>query len=45
MQQPVGDVGEIVQPVAQIRVGLALQPRARVILNLLDRGFRGQAGY
>ncbi len=44
MQQAVGDVGEIVQPIAQIRIGLALQLRARVILDPLDRSLGGQAG-
>ena len=42
MQEPVGDVGKVVQPVPQIGVGLALKPGARVVLNTLDRGLRGQ---
>ena len=42
MQQSVGDIGEIVQPVAQIGIGLALQLGARVVLDPLDRGLGGQ---
>ena len=37
MQQPIGDVGQVVQAVAQIGVGLTLQPGARVVLHPLDR--------
>ena len=42
MQQSVGDIGEIVQPVAQIGIRLPLQLGARVVLDPLDRGFGGQ---
>ena len=44
MQQTVGDVGQVVQPIAQIGVGLALQLGAGVVMDPLDRGLRGQAG-
>ena len=43
MQQPVGEIVEIVQPLAQIGLGLALQFGAGVVLHALDRGFGGQA--
>ena len=42
-QQPVGEIVEIVQPLAQKRIGLALQAGARVALHLLDRRLGGQA--
>ena len=37
-EQPVGEVVEIVQPLAQQRIGLALQAGAGVALHLLDGG-------
>ena len=43
MQEPVGDVGQIMQPIAQIRIGLSLQLGARIVLNALDRGLGGEA--
>ena len=43
MQEPIGDVGQVVQPVAQVGVGLALQPGAGVVMDPLDRGLCGQA--
>ena len=43
-QQPVREVFQIVQPLAQIGIGLAQHARAGVGLHALDRGFRGQAG-
>ena len=43
VQQAVGDVGQVVQAVAQIGVGLALQLGARVVLHPLDRRLGGQA--
>ena len=43
MQETVGDVGQIVQPVAQIGIGLALQLGARVVLHPLDRRLGGEA--
>ena len=42
-QQPVGEVVEIVQPVAQERIGLPLHLRARVVLHALDRRLGGEA--
>jgi hypothetical protein len=45
MQQAVGEIVEIVQPLAQIRVGLAQHPRAGVVLHALDGGLRGEAGH
>ena len=42
MQQPVGEIVEIVQPVAQIGIGLALQLGARVVLHALDRRLGGE---
>ena len=43
MQQPIGEIVEVVQPIAQIGIGLALQLGARVVLHALDRRLRGQA--
>ena len=43
MQQAVGDVGEVVQTVAQIGVGLTLQLGAGVVLHLFDCGFGREA--
>ena len=43
MQQAIGDVGQVVQPIAQVGVGLALQLGARVVLHPLDRRLGGQA--
>ena len=43
MQQPIGDVGEVVEAIAHVRIGLPLQLRARVVLHALDRSFGGQA--
>ena len=43
--QPVGEVVEIVQPLAQKGIGLAQHARAGVGLHALDRGLRGQAGH
>ena len=42
--QPVGEVVEIVQPLAQIRIGDAQHAGAGVGLHALDAGFGGQAG-
>ena len=42
MQQPIGEIVEIVQPVAQIRIGLALQLGARIVLDALDRRLGGE---
>ena len=42
--QPVGEIVEIVQPLAQIRIGDAQHPGAGVGLHALDRGLGGQAG-
>ena len=42
--QPVGQVVEIVQPLAQIGIGLAQHAGARVGLHALDRRLGGQAG-
>ncbi len=42
MQEAVGDVGQIMQPVAQVRIGLPLQFRPRVVLHSLDCRFGGQ---
>ena len=44
-QQPVGEVVEIVQALAQIRIGLAQHLGARVRLHALDRGLGGEAGH
>ena len=44
MQEPVGYVGQIVKPVAQVGIGLPLQLGSRVILHALDRGFGCKAG-
>ena len=43
--QPVGEIVEIVQPLAQIRVGGAQHARAGVGLHALDAGFGGEAGH
>ena len=43
-QQPVGEVVEIVQPLAQDRVGDAQHAGAGVVLHPLDRGLGGEAG-
>ena len=43
--QPVGEVVEIVQPLAQIGIGLAQHAGAGVGLHALDRGLRGEAGH
>ena len=43
--QPVGEIVEIVQPLAQIGVGLAHHAGAVVGLHALDRGFGGEAGH
>ena len=45
VKEPVGEIVEIVQPLAQIRIGLALNARAGVVLHALHGGFRGQAGH
>ena len=42
--QPVGEVVEIMQPFAQIRIGDAQHPGAGVGLHALDRSLGGQAG-
>ena len=42
--QPVGKIVEIVQPLAQVRVGRPHHARAGVGLNPLDAGFGGEAG-
>ncbi len=42
--QPVGEIVEIVQPLAQIRIGGAQHARAGVGLHALDAGFGGEAG-
>ena len=42
--QPVGEIVEIVQAVAQIRVGGAQHARAGIGLHALDAGLGGQAG-
>ena len=44
-QQAVGEVFEIVQPLAQIGIGLAQHAGAGVGLHALDRGLGGQAGH
>ena len=44
VHQPVGEIVEVVQPVAQVRVGDAQHPRARIGLDALDRGLGRQAG-
>ena len=43
MQKPVGDVGQIVQAVAQVGIGLPLKLGAGVVLDALNRSFRGEA--
>ena len=42
-QQPVGEIVEIMQPVAQERICLPLHLRARIVLHALDRRLRGEA--
>lgn len=42
-QQPVGEIVEIVQALAQERVGLARKLRTAVVLNPFHRGLRRQA--
>ena len=44
-QQAVGEVVEIVQALAQIGIGLALQFRARVVLHALHRRLGGEARF
>ncbi len=44
VHQPVGELVEIVQALAQIRVGRAQHARAGVGLHALDRGLGGEAG-
>ena len=43
LQQAIGQIVEIMQPFAQIGIGLALQFGARVVLHALDGRFGGQA--
>ena len=43
--QAIGEVVEIVQALAQIRIGLPQHAGAGVGLHALDRGLRGQAGH
>ena len=45
VQQAVGEIVEIVQPITQIRIGLALHSRPGVVLHPLDRGLGGKAGH
>ena len=42
--QPVGEIVEVVQALAQIGIGGAQHARARIGLHAFDAGFRGQAG-
>ena len=42
--QAIGEVVEVVQPLAQKRIGLPQHAGAGVVLDALHRGFRGQAG-
>ena len=44
-QQTIGEVVEIVQPLAQIGVGLPQHAGAGVGLDALDRRLRGQSGH
>ena len=44
MQQAIGDVGQVMQPIAQIGVGLTLQLGPGVVVDPLNRSLRGQAG-
>ena len=44
VHQPVGELIEVMQAFAQIRVGCAQHARAGVRLHALDRGFGGQPG-
>ena len=43
--QPVGEIVEVVQPVAQIGIGDAQHARAGVRLHALDAGLGGEAGH
>jgi len=43
--QPVGEIVEVVQAVAQIGVGGAQHARAGIGLHALDAGFGGEAGH
>jgi hypothetical protein len=43
-QQAVGQVVDIVQTVAQARIGQAQHPRARVVAHALHRGLGGEPG-
>ena len=43
-QQPIGEIVDIVQPVAQPRIGHAQHARAGVVAHALHRGLGGQAG-
>ena len=43
--QPVGEIVEVVQPLAQIGIGGAQHARAGVGLHALDAGLGGQAGH
>ena len=42
-QQPIGEIVEIVQPVADIGIGRAQHAGARVVLHALDGGLGGEA--
>ena len=42
-QQPVGEIVEIVQPVADVGIGRAQHAGARIVLHALDRRFGGEA--
>ena len=44
VHQAVGEIVEIVQPLAQIRIGGAQHARAGIRLHALDRGLGGEAG-
>ena len=43
-QQAVGEIVDIVQPVARMRVGLAQHARARIVAHALHGGLGGEAG-
>ncbi len=43
VQQAIGEIVEIMQALAQIGIGLALQLGARVVLHALDRRLGGEA--
>ena len=43
-QQPIGEIVDIVQPLARVGIGLAQHAGARVVAHALHRGFGGQAG-